>query len=108
MSYDINIISYDLIRTNKSKNIDDIDELFLDWKEIDDNRIKLMENYFHWDDDFINDLVKLVQIGVEGEIVIMGEVGEYIKYVLTDNEVKEFDGIIVYGTRPHDRFTEVK
>ena len=112
MCYDVDIISFELVLTDTSKSIDDIrDDMYLDWEmnEMEmDNGVGPLENYFHWDDEFINDLVKLVQIGVEGEIVIMDEEGEYTKYVLTDNEVKEFDGIIVYEEHLHNRFTEVK
>ena len=108
MSYDVNIINWNLIRTDTSKSIDDIDELFLDWKEVDDNKIKPTENYSHWADEFINDLIKLARIDVVGEIVIMSEEGEYTKFALADNEVKEYDGIIIYEKMSHEIHTELK
>lgn len=111
MSYDVDIISYELNLTDPSKSIENIRKgMYLDWDEDDteDNKVKLMENCFPWTDEFINDLIKLVQIGVKGEIVIMSEVGEYIKFVLSDNEVKEYDGIIIYEVKPHEIHTELK
>ena len=111
MCYDVDIISYKLILTNPRKKIEFIREgMYLDWDEDDteDNRVKSMENYFHWDDEFINDLIKLARIGVEGEIVTMGEEGEYTKFVLADNEVKEYDGLIFYEASPHEIHTELK
>lgn len=111
MSYNVDIVRCDLIRTNTSKSLNDIDELFLDWKEPYSpyrDEVKLPESYFNWDDDFINDLIKLAQIDIVGEIVIKGEEGEYIKFVLVDNEVKEYDGVITYSDYPHEIHSEVK
>jgi len=109
MNYYMNIVRCDLIRTDMSKSIDEIDEMYIDWDwEESNDGVESSENYFKWDEEFINDLVKLAKIGVVGEIVTRGEEGEATKYVLEDGEVEEYYGETVFPDEPNEVHTEVK
>jgi len=107
MSYYMNIVRCDLIRTDMSKDIDEIDELYLhwDWEESNDG-VEPPEDYFKWDDEFINDLVKLAKIDVVGEVITRGEEGEATKYILKDDEVEEYYGETVFPDEPNEVHTE--
>lgn len=109
MSYNVDVIRCNLIRTNMSTNIDKLDKTFLEWMDEGDNEVILSESYFEWDDDFINDLIRLARFGVRGGIVIMGEEGEYTKFVLVDKQtVEEYDGKIVFEKEPHEIHSKIK
>ena len=110
MSYYMNIVRCDLIRTDMSKSIDEIDEMYLnwDWEEGNDG-VKPSEDYFKWGDgEFTNDLVKLSKIGVVGEVVTRGDEGESAKFVLEGGEVREYYGEVVFSDEPNEVHTEVK
>lgn len=109
MSYYMDIVRCDLIRTDMSKSIDEIDEMYMnwDWEESNDG-VKPSEDHFKWDDEFTNDLVKLAKIDVVGEVVTRGDEGEYTKYVLEGGEVKEYIGDVVFPDEPTEVHTEVK
>lgn len=111
MSYYMNIVRCGLIRTDMSKSIDEIDEMYLNWDWEEGNEVvKPSEDYFKWGDDdgFTNDLVKLTKIGVEGEIITRGDEGESAKFVLEGGEVKEYYGEVVFSDKPNEVHTEVK
>lgn len=110
MSYYMDIVRCDLIRTDMSKNIDEIDEMYInwDWDEGNDG-VKPSEDYFKWGDgEFINDLVKLAKMDVVGEVVTRGDEGEIAKYVLEGGEVNEYYGDVVFPDEPNEVHTEVK
>jgi len=109
MSYYMNIVRCDLIRTDLNRSIDEIDETYIDWRRASDDEAGVVpENYFTWDDEFINDLVKLVHIDIAGEVVIRSEDGEYTKFVLIDGKVGEYEGEVVFPDEPNEVHTEVK
>ena len=109
MSYYMDIVRCDLHRTDMSKTIDEIDELYICWNwDEHDDWVEADENYFKWDDEFIDDLVKLAKIGVVGEVVTRGDEGESAKYVLEGGEVKEYYGEVVFSDEPNKVHTEVK
>ena len=110
MSYYMNIVRCDLIRTDMSKSIDEIDEMYLNWDWEEGNEVvKPSEDYFKWGDgEFTNDLVKLSKIDVVGEVVTRGDEGELAKYVLEGGEVKEYYGDVVFPDEPNEVHTEVK
>ena len=107
MSYYMDIVRCDLTRTDTSKSIDEIDEMYIEWRE-EDGGIDPSENYFKWDDEFINDLVKLAKMDVVGEVVTRGDEGESAKYILEDGKVKEYYGEVVFPDEPHEVHTEIK
>ena len=110
MSYYMNIVRCDLIRTDMSKSIDEIDEMYLnwDWEEGNDG-VKPSEDYFKWGDgEFTNDLVKLAKMDVVGEVVTRGDEGESAKFVLEGGEVREYYGEVVFSDEPNEVHTEVK
>jgi len=103
------IVSSGLKRTDMSKSIDEIDEMYLDWNwDKHNDWVEADEFCFKWDDDFTNDLVKLAKIGVEGELVTRGEEGEYTKFVLEGGEVKEYYGDVVFPEEPNEVHKEIK
>ena len=108
MGYNMDIVRCDLIRTDTSKSIDEIDETYIDWKEEGNDGVKPPKNYFKWGDEFTNDLVKLAKMDVVGEIITRGEEGECAKYVLEGGEVKEYYGDVVFPDEPNEVHTEVK
>lgn len=111
MSYYMNIVRCDLIRTDMSKSIDEIDEMYLNWDwEEGNDVVKPSEDYFKWGDDdgFTNDLVKLAKIGVVGEVVTRGDEGELAKFVLGSGVVEEYYGDVVFPDVPNELHTEVK
>ena len=107
MSY-MDIARCNLIRTDTSKSIDEIDETYINWKEEDNDIVEPSEDFFKWDDEFVNDLVKLAKIGVVGEIVTGGEGGENTKYVLGSGIVEEYYGDVVYSDVPNELHTGAK
>jgi len=107
MSYDMDIVRCDLIRTDMSKSIDEIDETYIDWRERGNDGVKPAEDYFKWDDEFIFDLVKLAKMEVVGEVVTRGEEGESVKFVLEGGKVKEYVGEVVFPDEPNEVHTEV-
>ena len=107
MSYYMDIVRCDLIPTDMNKHIDEIDDTYLRW-DWDGDIIYPTENYFKWDDEFTNDLVKLAKMDVVGEVVTRGEDGESTKFVLEGGEVKEYYGEVVFPDDPNEVHTEVK
>lgn len=64
-------------------------------------QIQPLDWSFNWhEDDFESTLILLAKAGVTGEIELMGEQGDYWKYVLTEKEVKYYDGEVVYHEKP--------
>jgi len=60
----------------------------------------LEETYFKWSNEFIKDLIVLKDTGVHGSITCYGEEGEYIRYELTDEGIKEYFGSVVFPEKP--------
>ena len=58
MGYYMDIVRCDLIRTDTSKSIDEIDETYIEWEEVDNDGIDLLEHYFKWDDEVYKRLGK--------------------------------------------------
>ena len=108
MSYYMDIVRCDLIRTDLDRSIDEIDETYIDWSEEDNDGVKTPEDYFKWDDEFTNDLVKLAKIDVEGEIITRGQEGECAKFVLEGAVVKEYYGEVVFHDEPNEVHVDVK
>ena len=108
MGYYMDIVRCDLIRTDKGEGLDGIDDSYVEWEEVDNNGIDLIEHYFKWDDEFTNDLIKLAKVGVVGELVTSGEEGELVKYVLGNGAVEEYYGEVVFPDKPNETHTEVK
>ena len=101
MGYSMDIHSIDL------RSADDITEVledtYLDWRYVD-GRIEPVDNFFNWDDGFIDDLKLLRFLGVRGLIVIRGEYDDYEKYVLDDESIKMFRGVITYQDEPDEEY----
>jgi len=89
------------------KSSDDITEVledtYLDWRYVD-GRVEPTDNFFNWDDSFIDDLKLLHSSGVRGTIVVRGEYDDYEKYVLDDQSVKKFTGVVVFAEEPDEEF----
>lgn len=76
---------------------------FLGWAHIGEH-IEPTDRYFNWNDDFIEDLKFLRSSGVRGTICLNGEEGDYEKYVLDDESVEKFAGLITYADVPDEEF----
>jgi hypothetical protein len=77
----------------------DHDEFYIDW-QWDNGHVRFDENYFKWDNRFIKDLLMLKDLKVRGYCTGYGEEGEYYKYVINRNGVKEFHGRVAYPKKP--------
>lgn len=94
---------------NISKKVIDMSEkggFYQDW-QVDEHRCKpgsfelsVIDYYFKWSDEFIRDLLQLQKLGVRGKVVMRGEEGEYYKYVIDDEGVKDFYGEVVFPETP--------
>lgn len=58
------------------------------------------ERYFKWSNEFIKDLLVLKNLGVRGHITCYGEEGEYYKYEVNDEGIKEYYGSVVFPENP--------
>lgn len=72
-----------------------------DFWAIRNGDIEPIEHWFKWYEEFDEELVFLARAGVTGEIILMGEQGEYNKYVLKNKVVEYYEGTIVYPERPN-------
>jgi hypothetical protein len=73
---------------------------------VEDGEVKPVEYWFKWYSEFEEELLALSKAGVRGEIELMGEEGEYIKYVLADGVVKLYEGRVVYPDEPSEIIDE--
>jgi hypothetical protein len=62
--------------------------------------VGLDEGYFKWTDEFLRDLTVLKDIGVRGYLTAHGEEGEYYKYEIDDEAVKEYYGSVLFSDKP--------
>jgi len=67
-------------------------------KDGDKILIKPVEWWFKWGNWFIEDLKTMAKAGVKGEIAMYGEFGEWVKYVLKDGTIEEYEGEVVFTT----------
>ena len=105
MGYYLTIVENDL-QTKKDishelKERIDRNEFYLDWEWVR-GYVGLDDNYFKWDNSFIKDLLILKELGVRGYCTAYGEEGQYYKYVINRNSVKEFYGRVVYPKKPEE------
>jgi len=77
-----------------------------DFWTITDGEVEPVEYEFKWHSDFEEKLLALSKAGVRGELELMGEEGEYVKYVLEDGVVKLYDGHVVYPDEPSEIIDE--
>ena len=92
MSYYVTIAGHDLrcekdISSEMNEHQEN-DEFYLPWN-YGDGSMDLDELYFKWSNDFIKDLLVLKNLGVRGDIICYGEEGEYSKYEINGEGVKE-------------------
>lgn len=103
MSYYITITEQGLrSKRDISKELDECLEegrLYFVWQH-GDGYVDLDEGYFKWDDEFLKDLLVLKGLGVRGCLACYGEEGEYYKYEIDDEGVKEYLGSIVFPEKP--------
>lgn len=85
------------LKTNGVKKLPENVEYF----EVDGEWVKPIEWHFKWHDSFEEELVFLARAGVTGEIELMGEEGEYTKYVLKQGIVELYEGKVVYPEKPN-------
>ena len=109
MAYYIDVHESDLTRTDMTREIEEVGETYVHWSWNEGNAaVEVDEEYFKWDSEFINDLVKLAKIGVEGRVTTRGEEGEYTLFVLDNGEVEEYEGQVIFPDIPTTRHTEIK
>lgn len=77
----------------------DLNELYLPWR-CQENYLELDEDYFKWNREILRDFLVLRDMGVRGHMSFYGEEGEYYKYVINRNGVKEYYGRVVYPKKP--------
>ena len=101
MGYSMDIHSVDLRSAADVTKV--LEDTYLDWRYAD-GQIEPLDNFFNWDGGFIDDLKILRATGVRGLIVIRGEYDDYEKYVLDDQSVKKFTGVVVFAEGPDEEF----
>jgi len=74
-------------------------EFYLPWN-YSDGCLDLDDNYFKWSNDFIKDLLVLKSFGVRGNVICYGEQGEYLKYEINDQGIKEYFGAVSFPEKP--------
>jgi len=74
-------------------------EFYLSWN-YGDGFMDLDEGCFKWSNEFIKDLLILKDFGVRGYITCHGEEGEYLKYDINDEGIKEYCGSVVFPEKP--------
>jgi len=70
-----------------------------DW-ELSRGFVEPVEYCFTWREEFVEGLLILAREGVTGEIELLGDAGEYWKYVLREGRVEEYEGEVVYSPEP--------
>lgn len=63
-------------------------------------QLELSERTPTWDDELIQDLIRLQMAGGRGEIVLKDDSGEIMKYSLTNSGLEERRGRLVYPDGP--------
>jgi hypothetical protein len=74
-------------------------EFYLPWN-YGDGHMDLDEGHFKWSNEFIKDLLFLKNLGVRGHVICYGEEGEYLKYEINDEGVKEYCGSVAFPKKP--------
>ena len=102
MGYYMTVKSCDL----RAESLEKLPEGVSDFWVIADGKVKPVEYWFKWYSEFEEELVALSKAGVKGEIELMGEEGEYVKYVLEGGVVKLYEGHVVYPDEPSEIIDE--
>ena len=103
MGYYMTIAGHDLeyeedILTKVNEYLES-NEFYLPWNYYN-GCMDLDDNYFKWSVDFIKDLLVLKSFGVRGNVICHGEEGEYLKYEINDQGIKEYCGSISFPEKP--------
>lgn len=103
MGYYITIVEEDLkCEKNVSaelKALFDESMLFLPWY-FNEGQIRPDEGYFKWSSDFLKDLLILRGLGVRDHLTAYGEEGEYYRYEIGDDDIKEYYGSVKFPKKP--------
>jgi hypothetical protein len=111
MSYYLTIVEQDL-KCQKDiakelKKMFESQELYYFW-DYDKSTIRHGEGYFKWTEGFIKDLLLLKEFGARGFITCYGEEGEYYKFEVTDESIKEFYGSVRFPKKATNVFKSEK
>jgi hypothetical protein len=94
MGYEFNITDCSLTKTKSFFiHLDDMDD---GWYFLD-TELHYKDNWFQSNSEVIADLEHFRDCGVRGHFIVFGECGEWIKYVLDDNCVTEYNASLVWG-----------
>ena len=55
---------------------------------------------YKWTEEFLKDLIVLKDLSVRGHLTAYGEEGEYYKYQIDDEGLKEYYGSVVFSEKP--------
>jgi len=103
MGYTIIISEHDLKYekdiSDKMNEYMEHNDFYLPWNH-GKGYMDLDETYFKWDNNFLRDLLVFKNMGVRGHITCYGEEGEYMKYEITDEGVREYHGSVVFPKKP--------
>jgi hypothetical protein len=103
MGYYMTIAGHDLkYKKHISTRINEYlanNEFYLPWN-YRDGHMDLDEGHFKWSNEFIKDLLVLKNFRVRGHLICHGEEGEYLKYEINDQCVKEYCGSVVFSEKP--------
>ncbi|MEA1997716.1 MAG: hypothetical protein U9N61_00110 [Euryarchaeota archaeon] len=100
MSYYMQFIDIYLPFNPKHKPAIGTKGFYLFWAFDDDCVVPQDNGGFNWSDEFISDLQRLATQGVTGDVTLLGEEGEYSKYVLKGDTIEEHDGKTTFSEEP--------
>jgi len=101
MGYEMNVASYSLTKTKKFFIHTDSMLMAEEWL-FDGNYLDFKSSYYAatHTDDLLEDLRDFQTMGVRGHFIVYGEQGEWIKYVLDDDGVQEYNATLLWGDEP--------
>jgi hypothetical protein len=74
-------------------------ELYYFW-DCHEGAVRHGEGYFKWAEGLIKDLLALKELGVRGNVTCYGEEGEYYKFEVVEESVKEYFGSVRFPKKP--------
>lgn len=94
MGYEMNVSDCSLVM----KDTIYFAEYYHEW-DLVGNNLEFADNYYNANttDELMGDLDRFQKCGVRGHFIVHGEQGEWIKYVLSDNGVQEYNATLLWG-----------
>lgn len=98
MGYEMNVSDFSLIKTKPDFIHVDSMRMIEEWEDVG-KEIDFTSNFYvaTQTDDLLEDLNSFQKMGVRGYFTVYGEQGKWIKYVLDDCGVQEYNATLLWG-----------